>query len=39
MVEHGGNLARYARLANCSEAEILDFSISLNPDAHPPRWR
>ena len=35
MVEHGGNLARYARLANCSEAEILDFSISLNPDGPP----
>ena len=35
MIEHGGNLKKYARLAGCSEAEILDFSVNLNPDGPP----
>jgi len=35
MIEHGGNLKKYASLAGCSEAEILDFSINLNPDGPP----
>ncbi|MBQ9338078.1 MAG: cobyric acid synthase [Lentisphaeria bacterium] len=35
MVEHGGNLAKYAELAGCPASEILDFSISLNPDGPP----
>ena len=33
MIEHGGNLKKYALLADCAEAEILDFSVNLNPDA------
>ena len=36
MIEHGGNLKKYARLAGCAEAEILDFSINLNPEGPPP---
>ena len=35
MIEHGGNLKKYAQLAGCSEEEILDFSINLNPDGPP----
>ena len=35
MVEHGGNLKKYAQLAGCAETEILDFSINLNPDGPP----
>ena len=35
MIEHGGNLKKYARLAGCAEAEILDFSVNLNPDGPP----
>ena len=35
MIEHGGNLKKYAQLAGCSEEEILDFSINLNPDGSP----
>ena len=35
MIEHGGNLKKYALLAGCAEAEILDFSINLNPEGAP----
>ena len=35
MIEHGGNLKKYAMLAGCAETEILDFSINLNPDGPP----
>ena len=35
MIEHGGNLKKYALLADCAEAEILDFSVNLNPDGPP----
>ena len=34
-IEHGGDRKKYARLANCSEEELLDFSINLNPDGPP----
>lgn len=35
MIEHGGNRKKFAQLAGCSEEEILDFSINLNPDGPP----
>ena len=35
MIEHGGNLKKYAQLAGCDETEILDFSVNLNPDGAP----
>ena len=35
MIEHGGNIKKYAQLAGCAEEEILDFSINLNPDGPP----
>ena len=35
MIEHGGNIKKYAQLAGCSPEEILDFSINLNPDGPP----
>ena len=35
MIEHGGNRQKFAQLAGCSEEEILDFSINLNPDGPP----
>ncbi len=35
MIEHGGNITKFAQLAGCPETEILDFSINLNPDGPP----
>ena len=35
MIEHGGNLEKYASIAGCAPEDILDFSINLNPDGPP----
>lgn len=36
MIEHGGNLMRLAAEAKCNPADILDFSVNLNPLGPPP---
>ncbi len=35
--QHGGNITTWARMAQCDESEICDFSANINP-LGPPRW-